>query len=502
MKDFIINLYKDDKKLVIFLSLFMILQPFLDARVFFENENLQIFGFTIPTIVRCVGIFVLCILSLRHVKKDKDHLFYCFYFFLLGVYIVIHHFVGKNSLNIPPSYTYSLFTEIFYFIRMIFPFVIMYCAKYSKLSYQGFIKIIIYSSTIFGAIIVISNILHISLPSYVIEYDHNIFNIFEWFTVGTDAHYFEVYTSKGWFFMANQIGGIMVLLLPLNYYDFIRNPRFINFISSLLLSVSMLMLGTRVSCYGMIAITLIMCIMGFFFGYIMKHVEKRNILIFCIFSIMISALFSIAPIHKRIYGYGEVDNLEISLTDVEEYYESENSKEMFVLQNYDERKIQKAYIYKLYPVKYDVDFWYDFISNNTGYVVENRELQRVITERIAELNPGLEYSLFGYTFSRFRNGYMYIENDFIVHYFTIGILGILLLLCPWIVIMLKGCYHVSKNKFNKMDFLSCTILFSMAICISASTMSGHIMDELIVTLYLGLVGGYFLKYIKEETEDA
>ena len=97
---------------------------------------------------------------------------------------------------------------------------------------------------------------------------------------------------------------------------------------------------------------------------------------------------------------------------------------------------------------------------------------------------------------------MYIENDFLVHYFSIGIFGIVFLLCPWFVIMLKGTYSLIKNKFKQFDFLTCTILFSMAICIGASFMSGHIMDELIVTLYLGFIGGFLLRYIKEENTNA
>lgn len=498
MKEFILKLYKDNKALIIFLSAFMILQPFLDVRAFFENENLQVFGLAIPTLIRCLGIFIIFLLSLRNAKKDKDHVFYCIYFLGLGVYMLIHHVVGSGSVEMPYTYTYSMFTEVFYFIRMVFPFFVMYAVKYADFTYEKFIRVILISSFIIGAVIVVSNILHISTPSYASGGKYTVYNIIEWFTVGTNATAFESYTSKGWFFMANQISGLMVLLLPLNYYDIIRKPGVLNISSSLLLAISMLLLGTRVSSYGMLAISAAMLVLGVFFMVLKKKISVKNIVIYGLIAVFVGGLFMVSPVHNRVYSYGDVEDVEVEMGDIAVETVSDDAKEMYVLSNYEERKIQQVYIYKLYSYKFDVDFWVDFIENNTGEVIQNRELQTKITNRIASLNTNVKYDLFGYSFSRFRSGHMYIENDFIVHYFTIGIFGILLVLCPWLVIMLKGLLHIVKNKFTNFDFMICTLLFSMAICIGASLMSGHIMDELIVTLYLGFIAGYCLHTMKKE----
>lgn len=497
MKEFISELYKNDKALITFLFVFMILQPFLDVRAFFENASLEILGMAIPTFIRCLGIFILFLLSLRHIKKDKEHIFYCFYFLVFGIYMIIHHIIGSGPIEMPASYAYSIVTELFYFIRMVLPFVIMYAVKHANISYQTFINVILISSSIIGGVIVISNILHISTPSYAIGGTQNLYNIFEWFTVGIDADAFETYTSKGWFFMANQISGLMVLLLPLNIYDFIMKPKTLNTVSSLLLSISMLMLGTRVSAYGMIGIIAVMLVVALFFFFLHKKIEKKNLLLYLVFTILIGGLFLNSPIHNRIYTYGEVEDLEVD-ADIDEIVFSDDWKEMYVLENYDERKIQKVYIYQLYPFQFDVDFWYDFIKENTGEVIQNRELQTKITTRIASMNTSVVYDLFGYSFSRFRSGHMYIENDFVVHYYTIGIFGILLLLCPWIIVLLKGALHIVKEKFKYFDFKICSLLFSICICLGAALMSGHVLDELIVTLYIGFIAGYTLHHMKGE----
>ena len=67
MKNKLINLIKENSNLVGILCLFIIIQPFLDILPLFENEKYFIFGFTIPTLVRCafIGIIGLFIMKRR-----------------------------------------------------------------------------------------------------------------------------------------------------------------------------------------------------------------------------------------------------------------------------------------------------------------------------------------------------------------------------------------------------------------------------------------------------
>ena len=51
--------------LTFLLMIFVILQPFLDYRELFVDEKLQIAGFTLPTLARFAGIFVMALLSLQ-----------------------------------------------------------------------------------------------------------------------------------------------------------------------------------------------------------------------------------------------------------------------------------------------------------------------------------------------------------------------------------------------------------------------------------------------------
>ena len=64
------QLIKENSNLLGLLCLFIIIQPFFDTVQFFENENLTIFGFTIPTIIRCLVIFVLGLLSIKYINNS------------------------------------------------------------------------------------------------------------------------------------------------------------------------------------------------------------------------------------------------------------------------------------------------------------------------------------------------------------------------------------------------------------------------------------------------
>ena len=81
MKNKIKRIIKENKNLLGLLCLFIIIQPFLDILPLFENEKLFIFGFTIPTLVRCGFIGIIGIASLKYIDK-KNHKF-------LNLYIII-----------------------------------------------------------------------------------------------------------------------------------------------------------------------------------------------------------------------------------------------------------------------------------------------------------------------------------------------------------------------------------------------------------------------------
>ena len=58
--------------------------------------------------------------------------------------------------------------------------------------------------------------------------------------------------------------------------------------------------------------------------------------------------------------------------------------------------------------------------------VGNRNVQSLITYDVGATYENIPNALFGLGYSRFINAYLYLEKDFVVHFYTIGIFGIIL----------------------------------------------------------------------------
>ena len=93
-----------------------------------------------------------------------------------------------------------------------------------------------------------------------------------------------------------------------------------------------------------------------------------------------------------------------------------------------------------------------------------------------------------------ENGYLYLENDFFVHYYTIGVLGTALLLGPWIALLIVMAIMMLSKYKDKFNLKNCTFFVSICICLGAACFSGHIVDELFITLFLGFICGYLMKF--------
>lgn len=487
------NFVNDNKNILIILCLFIIIQPFLDILPLFENEKYQIFGFTIPTLVRCLFIGIITLLSIKKVEK-KRYKYIAIYFCLLTLYFILHNYItGYNSdLKIPDNYRYSITSELFYVIRMLLPISIIYFTSKLDISYKKFINTLLISSAIIGTIIFIGNTFCISYVSYGIGFTKA--NWLNWFADTIYDYSFEELTSKGWFYMANQVSGIMVLLLPFNLYELIMNRTKLSIYSSLILIISMIMLGTRTAAYGWLIIV-VLTVLGYLLLlkiYKTERLQNKQLSPILIIGLVGIIFLTVSPINQRSYGYelGDIDKLEkrpeISIDNEDKIYE-------YITKNYSTYGIQKTYIYNIYNYKFDPKFWYNmFDYSKKNGVVENREMQTKISMRIMEINDNqLKYKLFGYSFSRMRNAKLYMEHDFIVQYFTMGIIGLILLVGPYISIIVLMIYKILKNIKRKITFIDYIFMLSIGITLSVSLITGHILDELFVTIYIGFICGYF-----------
>ena len=504
MKQKLKELIKENKNVLGLLRLFIIIQPFLDIAPLFTNEKLTIFGFTIPTLIRCAFIGILGLISLKKIDK-KNYKYLILYAIVLFIYTILHHNVTSDpSMVIPENYTYSLVSELFYIIRMLLPLAIIEFTRHSKIDQDKFLNVITLSSAIIGTIIFIGNTFCISYISY--GEGRTIINWIQWFFTDLKQYEFNDLTSKGWFYMANQVSGLTMLLLPFTLFATIKKTTKLNIYATTILIISMIMLGTRLASYGwiLVIICFLIAITLSKFIYKDKRTKTKYYKTILLISLIGIVFLLNSPISRREYGYplGDLTTLKerptIDINDIE----SLNKVYTYIEESYKVFGIQETYVFERYNYKHDPGFWFEIFDKSVeSGVIENREMQRLISNNIIKNNDNkLKYQLFGYSFSRMRSGEIYMEHDIIVQIFTMGYLGALLLIGPYLLIVSIICFKVLKKMKRKIALFNITFLISICATIGSAILTGHILDELFVTIYIGFICGYFLRKIETKKE--
>lgn len=480
----------DERFLKKILLIFLCIQPILDCYILYTDEVINFFHFSPTTILRMLIIaFLFCILFFNKENKKNRKIIYI-YGGLIIIYTILHHLItsGIDSSGYP-TFAYSIITELFYIIRMLLPIAIIYLTYLLKPTKDEFIKLFLIVGLITSGIIVCSNILEISLASYGGGTIKG--NIFDWFF--SNKYGSQDLASKGWFNSANQISGLMFILLPICVYslfDKITKPRVITII---LLVISMIMLGTRVASYGWLLIFIMMIILYLFFALIMKNIKfewKKFIIIFLIMIFGIVLTFN-APIVSV-----NIDHHESS----EEELQKMRDEDVPTLEMLGYIGMNEVYYEEIYPYKDHKEFWKYVVDDvSPTKRVGNRNSQTLVTNDVAKTYENFPRSLFGLGYSRFINAKLYLEKDFVVHFYTIGIIGIILLLLPYVFIAIYGLFKSIKSK--KFNLFIVTALAILILPLGVSYFSGHIVDELIISLYLGFISGYILCECKEASED-
>ncbi len=482
------NKLKDNTFLKKILLVFLIVQPILDCYLLYTDEIINFFHFSPTTIIRMLIIALLFLLVFFN-KNNKENKKYIFiYGGLILIYSILHHFVSSGFDNSEYKiFNYTIITELFYIIRMLLPIGIIFITYNLKLTKKEFITLFLTVSFIASFIIIILNIFNIALASYGGGKVKG--NILDWF-------FNKDYTprdlaSKGWFNSANQISGLMFILFPICIYSIFEKPTKYRIIITCMVLLSMIMLGTRVASYGWILIAIMMFVLYLFFIFIVKNKKFEIKKFMAVLFIFVGGLIVMiwAPIVNTGDGF-EVDDKKIqSLKE-----ENASIKDMLGYVGVD-----TLYYNEVYPYNEHKEFWRYVVEDVPATKrVGNRNAQTLITYDVGKTYENFPRSLFGLGYSRFINAYLYLEKDFVVHFYTIGILGIILLLLPYVLIAVYGLFKYVKNK--KFDLFTATILAMLVLPLGVSYFSGHIVDELIISLYLGFIGGYILCECKEASE--
>lgn len=480
------------------LLIFMILQLFFDSYVLYSDEVIDFFGFSPTTILRFLSIGIMAILIFFNKKYKDTRKPLIMYGVLVVVYTVLHHLVcvGIDDSVIFSRFSYNLMEELFYLLRLVYPIILAYIVYSLKLSREDFKFVIEGTSLVFALIIILLNLAGLSLTSYFGNYIKG--NIFDWFF--SDISRYDL-ASKGWFNSANQIGGLLLVIVPLMFYYTIHDLKVKDLVVFCLLVLSCFAVGTRISSLGVALVILILMIVFYLFKIIKKSkIIKREILfsiiIFC-FSVFI---FCYAPIvncsGNNLTCILNLRNVVTEISNKDTELKEPDYDGGDVCEFLKETSTTELYYEKLYVCSDNLDFWESYVNEEKYKYIDNRVMEKIITEDVYSKVNSIPVSLFGMSRSRFLSAEIYLEKDIIVHYYTIGILGIVVFIVPYFLVCLYIGIKLLLEK--RLNMKSLCLLSAILLPLVISVMGGHIIDELIVSLYIGFVFGYLISYYSSD----
>ena len=526
------------------LMLFLILQPILDIYILFKPAVADFFGFSPATIIRILFIGVLGLLFLFTNKFNKKYWWFVVYGALVVLYTVLHHInaLEFNSVS-KDGFGYNLVSELFYLIRMLMPLFMIVLSAHYKFEDKKMEKLITWLVILLAGSIVVTNLLGISLGSYSkVQIEGNIF---QWFNPNNDLDYMD-FASKGFFNDPNRISALMVLITPLLFYVFVKNPNKKNGFLLILQCLGMYMLGTKVAVLGFFVLLFASICIYLFFVLIKKELtwNKKIFAFFMIFFVAAGALLYWTPAidrtmidqtreenHKKnVKGerseeekkIKKIDEQLLKLIKVDEdgaiYFDelfteekdvtyvsksqiytmdkvkSEKILNEFIEENYLDFSINPEFILNSYPYENDPYFWYKIMKWSLMERTNFRMVERAMLERVKTINANPADDYLGITFTRMSNIFD-LERDFLSHYYTLGLFGLCLFLFPYLIIFFLAVFMMLYHYKEKFTFRNVMLMLGVAITLFAAYYSGNCMDGLVVTLILGFVMGQLVEPI-------
>ncbi|MBR6689077.1 MAG: O-antigen ligase family protein [Clostridia bacterium] len=519
----------------VILVIFLVVQPLCDIYMGVIGEKLDIFGISIVTFVRTITTVALVVtIGINQIAckyKIKWFVTLIGYLSIVGIYAICHHLniVNSGGYYITQN-LYNFSTELMYVLRLVVPIILMYVVIISKPKREHIEKAILISTIIIAIIIITTNIFKISYASYSPLNRFVEYNIFDWFKYD-ELPYTET-LSKGLFVSANQIGALLVVLMPITLMYALKYNKITVYITLLLQEIAMILVGTRVATYGFV-----LCILAMIIGYVVISIIRKRkmhfariLAVICILALGLiiykhspSNSRTFASVNSSMYVEQEKDDKEEYITieayneiisdeaKMREYLNAKKNKNItldelmhrtmckYIETNYRQHAVAKKYVMDIYPYEQDPEFWVVLFEQPISVKGDNRARQSVIIKRIKELNNNaLNDTLVGMGATPMnQRGYM-IENDLISHYYNIGVIGIILFVSPYalavIYVVLAGVKHF-KRLFNARIVAYSLSIFMMYVI---GFFAGHTIDEYIITIYMAVMTGMLINTFNKE----
>lgn len=481
------------------------------------GDKLPIPRFT--TIIDFVILPLLVLITFIFFEKNKKKVITLFgvYAVIFGVYFLLH---CKNAntiqytIHLTENFYFTITDEIVYTITLLLPLAYVYVFSLSNISETIMKKISISLSCFTALPIFISNLFVFGKSTYQ---GYTIDNFLSWFSLPFTRywHHPRKYATKFFFEEGNTIGILMLMVLPFLYYFFYKEKNKIKktLLGLLILvhSLAMIILSTRLATYCSVLIPAAMLTIYVFLLILKKEkLQKLYIVFLAIITVICGAIIPYCPAYQNQQidadDYTFIKGDENQRTEARDLLKdadklekwSSEWRDFYVYMFEDYQFLMNVtppiYYTTWYSYEYDSQFWVDLIFDyELEERVNGRQIETIFTKyKWNELTTAQKLTGFGY--GTFMRGGILIERDFVQQYYSYGIVGVVLIMAPWLVLLVYvGIKLLLGYKKNKWTYMNIILLMSCGLGFVSSYVSGHVFDELTTSMFIALCISFLLK---------
>lgn len=478
--------YLNKNNLVIITLFFYCISILFDLHIFYNS---------ITTLIRTIIITILFSIIYFKYSSPKDKKYLSFFFGVSITYIILHII---NSLNFMTTVNtdFNIFNEILYFYKISMNILIIYIIYKLNINYKLVIKVVKINLWFISGSILLCNILKLGYTSY--DFTELKANIFDWFSV--NEYNFDKVSGKGFFHLANQIVAILLLYLPLLLNEIKTFMKKSDIILSIIVLLSMLIIGNRLSSAGPLIILIISLIIYILLVIFKMEKKSKNYIAYLLIVIIGYNIFLFnSPLLKRMDYYtnlnshNEIKNEKNPNSNDNYTYESDIN----LIDIFNNKKINLNFPINYYPYENDPYFWNKMLKKNSDILSDSRYLEIEISKRIKDLNNNRYDDYFGIGYTRIIN-VVNIEKDYIMQYYSIGIIGLIIFMATYFIIYIYSGLKMLINLEVKMTYKNMMLFLGCGIFLVSAYFSGNVLNAISTIIPISFILGVLFNELRKK----
>lgn len=165
------------------------------------------------------------------------------------------------------------------------------------------------------------------------------------------------------------------------------------------------------------------------------------------------------------------------------------------------QSVPSMYYTEYYSYQHDPKFWTDVCFMDVFDRVSGRQIETIFFNYKYQLLTPKE-RLLGMGYSSFMNGSIVLEKDFKQQVYTLGWVGFVLCVCPWLLLVFYGALKIFTHMKEYLTLDILVLAFALAGGLGSAWLSGHVLDQFVTNTFMALLTGILLRKIQKENNVA